>query len=174
MTTRPERPEPPLHGSEPEQLLGFLEYHRATVLWKTAGLDAEQLNRTHPPSTMTLGGMLKHLAYVEDYWFSYVFAGNDPALPFQNVDWKADPDWEWHSAAADRPQALRSLLAEIVAHCRAIVEGEELAAVSVRADRRTGEHFNLRWIVVHMIEEYSRHNGHADLIREAIDGQTGE
>jgi uncharacterized damage-inducible protein DinB len=168
------RTDPPLTGTETEQIFGFLDYQRATLVKKTAGLDAEQLNRTLPPSTMTLGGLLKHLALVEDYWFSYIFAGNDEARAFQGVDWDADPDWEWHSAASDRPVVLRSLLAEIVAHCRRVVEGEELSAPSVRADRRTGEHFTLRWIVLHMIEEYARHNGHADLIRESIDGQTGE
>jgi uncharacterized damage-inducible protein DinB len=169
-----ERVDPPQIGSEAEQLFAFLDFQRATLLRKTAGLDAEALARTHPPSTMTLGGMLKHLALVEDYWFSYVFAGNDAARPFADVDWDADPDWEWHSAAEDRPQALRSLLAEIVAHCRHVVEGEDLEATSVRPNRRTSERFTLRWVVLHMIEEYARHNGHADLIRESIDGQTGE
>ena len=169
-----DRVDPPQTGSEAEQLFAFLEYQRATLRKKTDGLGADGLNATLPPSTMTLGGMLKHLALVEDYWFSYIFAGNDVALPFQDVDWDTDPDWEWHSAGQDRPQALRSLLAEIVAHCRHIVEGEELDAPSVRPSRRTGERFSLRWVVLHMIEEYARHNGHADLIRESIDGQTGE
>ena len=169
-----ERVDPPQTGTEAELLFAFLEYHRATLVKKTAGLDADQLNATLPPSTMTLGGMLKHLALVEDHWFSYVFAGNDVALAFQDVDWDADPDWDWHSAAHDRPQVLRSLHAEIVEHCRHVVEGEELDALSVRPNRRTGERFSLRWVVLHMIEEYARHNGHADLLRESIDGQTGE
>jgi hypothetical protein len=168
------RTDPPLSGTEADVLFGFLEYQRATFVRKTDGLDAVQLAATLAPSTMTLAGMTKHLALVEDHWFSYMFAGNDEALPFQGVDWDADPDWEWHSAVSDRPARLRSLLAEIVAHCRHVVEGEELTALSVRAHRRTGEHFSLRWIVLHMIEEYARHNGHADLIRESIDGQTGE
>ena len=169
-----ERVDPPQTGSEAVQLFAFLDYQRATLTRKTAGLEAEGLNRTLPPSTMTLGGMLKHLALVEDYWFSYVFAGNDAARVFQDVDWDADPDWEWHSAVDDRPQVLRALLAEIVEHCRHVVEGEDLDALSVRPNRRTGERFTLRWVVLHMIEEYARHNGHADLIRESIDGQTGE
>jgi uncharacterized damage-inducible protein DinB len=123
---------------------------------------------------MTLGGLMKHLALVESDWFEDTFAGGSAMPPFDTVDWDADPDWDWHSAAQDRPQALRSLLAEIVAHARHVVEGEHLDALSVRPNRRTGERFSLRWVVLHMIEEYARHNGHADLIRESIDGQTGE
>ena len=169
-----ERVDPPQTGTEAEQAFGFLEYQRATLLKKTAGLGADGLNARLSPSTMTLGGMLKHLALVEDYWFSYMFAGNEVARPFQDVDWDADADWEWHSAADDRPQALRSLLAEVVAHSRHVVEGEHFDALSVRPNRRTGERFTLRWVVLHMIEEYARHNGHADLIRESLDGQTGE
>ena len=168
------RTDPPQTGTEIEQLFGFLEYQRATLMRKAAGLEADGLNATLAPSTMTLGGMLKHLAFVEDYWFSYVFAGNDVARAFADVDWADDPDWDWHSAADDRPAVLRSLLAEIVAHSRHVVEGEGLDALSVRPNRRTGEKFSLRWVLLHMIEEYARHNGHADLIRESIDGQRGE
>lgn len=169
-----DRVDPPQTGTEAEQVFAFLDYQRATLLRKTEGLDAAGLDTRLSPSTMTLGGMLKHLALVEDHWFSYVFAGNDVALAFQGVDWDADPDWEWHSAGQDRPQVLRSLLGEIVAHSRSIVEGEHLGALSVRPNRHTGERFSLRWVVLHMIEEYARHNGHADLIRESIDGRTGE
>jgi uncharacterized damage-inducible protein DinB len=168
------RVDPPLEGSEAEQLYAFLDYQRATLQRKAEGLDADQLAQVLRPSTMTLGGLLKHLALVEDYWFSYIFAGNEVALPFAGVDWDDDPDWEWHTAASDRPAVLRSLHQEVVAHCRSVVEGEPLDALSVRPHRRTGQHFTLRWIVLHMIEEYARHNGHADLIRESIDGSTGE
>ena len=168
------RVDPPQRGTEAELLYAFLDYQRATLGRKTSGLDAEQLARTLPPSTMTLAGMIKHLALVEDYWFSYVFAGNEDAPVFRDVDWDADPDWEWHSAIADEPAALRALHDGTVVHSRAVVAGEDLGAVSVRANRRTGEKFSLRWIVLHMIEEYARHNGHADLIRESIDGQRGE
>lgn len=168
------RVDPPLQGTEAELLHAFLDYQRATLDRKTAGLDAEQLARPLPPSTMTLAGMLKHLALVEDYWFSYVFAGNEAAPVFRDVDWKAEPDWDWTSALADEPAALRALHDGAVVHSRAVVAGEELTAESVRANRRTGEKFSLRWIVLHLIEEYARHNGHADLIRESIDGQRGE
>ena len=169
-----DRVDPPTVADERTQLMAFLDYHRATLLWKTEGLTAEQLAQTLPPSTMTLGGMLKHLALVEDNWFSVVLLGHEDDPYWAGVDWDADPDWEWHSAAQDRPQVLRSLLGEIVAHSRSIVEGEHLGALSVRPNRRTGQRFSLRWVVLHMIEEYARHNGHADLIRESIDGSVGE
>jgi uncharacterized damage-inducible protein DinB len=168
-----ERTDPPVVGSEPEQLFAFLDYHRATLLMKCDGLSSEQLNRTLPPSEMTLGGMLKHLALVEHSWFWERFAGHDEGEPWASVDWKADWDWDWHSAVDDRPDELRALLAENVARSREAVAGADLDAMSARSSR-LGEHFSLRWIVLHMIEEYARHNGHADLLRESIDGATGE
>ena len=168
------RQDPPLSGDEVSQLYAFLDYQRATLLMKTADLSAEQLAQAHPPSTMTLGGLLKHLALVEDYWFCDVFAGKEEAEIFQGVDWDTDPDWEWHSAAQDTPEQLRTLLEETMARSRSVVAGVDLDTRAVRPDRRTGEHGTLRWIVLHMIEEYARHNGHADLVRESVDGLTGE
>jgi uncharacterized damage-inducible protein DinB len=177
--TSTERVEPPLSGSESETLLAFLDYHRDTLRQKTEGLSAEQLRATLPPSTMTLGGMLKHLALVEDNWFSVVLMGNEDAEPWRGVDWDADRDWEWHSASEDSPEELRRLFDEACAASDRILAevlaGDGLDRPSVRESRREGEgRFSLRWIVVHMIEEYARHNGHADLIRESIDGATGE
>ena len=170
------RVDPLQSADEATTLRGFLDFHRQTLLLKTAGLDAEQLSRTLPPSTMTLGGLLKHLAYVEHNWFVEVLLGDDPAEPWASVDWAADDDWDWNSAAADSPDDLRMLLTDAVERSDAIVEslGVDLDRLSVRAGRRTGEPFSLRWILVHMIEEYARHNGHADLLRESIDGVTGE
>ena len=95
------RPEPPIAGDEIATLLGFLDYQRATLAWKCAGLDAAGLRVTVGASTITLGGLLKHLAYVEDYWFSQSLHGRAKQPPWDTVDWKADPDWEWHSAAED-------------------------------------------------------------------------
>ncbi|ACQ78596.1 protein of unknown function DUF664 [Beutenbergia cavernae DSM 12333] len=176
--TSPPRLDPPQHGPEAEILLGFLDFHRRTLQLKTDGLDAEQLNRTLAPSSMTLGGLLKHLAYVEDNWFSVVLLGNDDAEPWRDVDWGADRDWEWHSAALDDPEELRALHAAAVEASERIVAGvladDGLDRLSVRRSRSTDEPFSLRWILVHMIEEYCRHNGHADLIRESIDGAVGE
>jgi len=115
------RPEPPLAADETATLLGFLEYQRATLAWKCAGLDAAGLRATVAPSSMTLGGMLKHLAYVEDDWFSRWLHGRDRQPPWDTVDWKADPDWDWHSAAEDTPERLQTLWQGTVARSRSLV-----------------------------------------------------
>ncbi|TDC27046.1 DinB family protein [Streptomyces sp. 8K308] len=172
------RPEPPVAGDEVATLLGYLEFHRATLAWKCAGLDAAGLAATVGASTMTLGGLLKHLAYVEDHWFSRFLHDRDPVPPWDTVDWKADPDWDWHSAAKDSPEALRTLWEEAVDRSRrsvdeALAEGGGVDQLA-RSAWRDGRSPSLRWILTHMIEEYARHNGHADLLREAVDGATGE
>jgi uncharacterized damage-inducible protein DinB len=171
------RPEPPLTADETATLLGFLDYQRATLAWKCSGLDAAGLRATVGASSMTLGGMLKHLALVEDDWFSRWLDGREPAPPWDTVDWDADPDWDWHSAAEDTPEELLALWRDAVDRSRARV-AEALADGGLeRLPRRRwpdGRAPSLRWIVVHMIEEYARHNGHADLIRESVDGLTGE
>ncbi|MBB6627021.1 DinB family protein [Nocardioides sp. KIGAM211] len=168
------RSDPPLDADERATLLGFLDYHRQTLRQKTAGLDAAQLAATHAPSEITLGGMLKHLAFVEHWWFRCVFLGEEYAEPWASVDWRADADWDWHSAVDDTPEQLRAILDEAVADSDTIVAGAtDLGALSQRAGR-AGDRFSLRWILVHMVEEYARHNGHADLLREALDGTTGE
>ncbi len=111
-------------------------------------------------------------------WFAEVMLGEPLGPPFDTAPWNEDPDWEWHSAAADEPDELRALHAAAVERGRAItaelLRGDGLDALSHRRSRHNGEPFCLRWVLVHMIEEYARHNGHADLMREAIDGSTGE
>ena len=174
-----DRVDPPLRADELTTLRAFLDLHRDTLRWKTAGLTAEQLSTVHPPSTMTLGGLLKHLAYVESNWFTEVFEGGAALPPFDTADWAADRDWEWHSAAHDTPAQLHALFDEAVAASDRALDAalatHGLDGTSVRESRRPGEGaFSLRWILVHMIEEYARHNGHADLLREAVDGATGE
>jgi dienelactone hydrolase/uncharacterized damage-inducible protein DinB len=171
------RQHPPTAGDEAATLLGFLDYQRATFAWKCRGLDANGLNTTVGASTMTLGGMMKHLALVEDDWFSVVLHGNKPQPPWDTVDWKADRDWDWHSAADNTPDELFTIWNEAVERSRTMV-ADALAEGGM--DRpawlgwSNGLTPNLRWIVTHMIEEYARHNGHADLIREFVDGETGE
>ena len=171
------RPEPPDAAGETDTLIGFLEFQRATFAWKTAGLDAAGLAATVAVSTMTLGGMLKHLALVEDWWFSQWLRGNTPAAPWDTVDWDADADWDWHSAAGDTPDQLHAIWEENVGRSRqcvseALAEGD-MGQLAKRTNKDGGSP-SMRWIVTHMIEEYARHNGHADLIREFVDGQTGE
>lgn len=171
------RPEPPLNAGEAETLLGFLEFHRATLAWKTSGLGAEGLAATTAASNLTLGGLLKHLAYVEDHWFAYRFAGSEPAEPWRSAPWDDDPDWEFTSAATEDPEGLRTLWSEAVERSRAItaeaMADGDLGAVEQRSFGDGGQ-VNLRWILIHMVEEYCRHNGHADLLREAVDGLRGE
>lgn len=171
------RPEPPIAADETETLLGFLEYHRATSAWKCRGLDAEGLNTTVGVSTITLGGLLKHLAYVEHDWFSRILQNDPIQPPWDTVDWNADRDWDWHSAVDDTPEQVFALWETAVERSRRLVSdalaegGMDRLARTSWADGRAP---SLRWIVTHMIEEYARHNGHADLIREVVDGSTGE
>lgn len=171
------RPQAPLAGDETATLQGFLDYQRATLAWKTDGLDATGLQATVGASTMTLAGLLKHLAWVEEYWFTYRLLGRAPASPWIEVDWAADGDWEWHSAAEDSPEQLRALWRASVERSRARVD-EALADGGLETPSAVpwpdGGTPSLRWVLVHMVEEYARHNGHADLLREAVDGATGE
>ncbi len=173
------RPEPPLAAGEAATLNGFLDFQRATLAWRSRGLDDVRLRQPLAPTTMTLGGLLKHLAWVEDYWFTEVVGEQPMPEPWRSPDWKADPDWEWTSAAGDTGEQLRTLWAERVAAARDTVasrlrEGEDAALAHTYAAWGGQGRVSLRWVLTHMIEEYARHNGHADLLREAIDGQTGE
>jgi uncharacterized damage-inducible protein DinB len=171
------RPEPPIAAGELDTLLGFLDYQRATLAWKCRGLDSAGLSATVGVSTMTLGGLLKHMALVEEGWFVRSLHDRPRTAPFDTVDWSADPDWEWHSAASDSPEDLFALWNAAVERSRALVaEALPNGGLDQPAKRGwpDGTVPSLRWIVVHMIEEYARHNGHADLLRESIDGETGE
>jgi uncharacterized damage-inducible protein DinB len=167
-----ERTRPPAAADEATTLLAFLDYFRDTLRRQADGLDAEQLATRLPPSTLTLGALLKHLAHVERYWATYVFAGEAMTEPWASADWDADPDWEMTSAADDPPEELRRLFdAEVAAAdavYRRVLDEVGLDALAVRVRHR--KHFSLRWILVHLVEEYARHCGHADLIRESIDG----
>jgi uncharacterized damage-inducible protein DinB len=173
------RPEPPLERGEAATLVGFLDYQRATFEWKCRGLSDEQMRVALPPTSMTLGGMLKHLALVEDYWFTEVVAGEPSPEPWASADLDANPDWEWHSASDDTGGELRALWAETVDRSRTVVEAQlghgEAEGLAETHPAWGGQgRVSLRWVLVHMVEEYARHNGHADLIRESIDGETGE
>jgi uncharacterized damage-inducible protein DinB len=171
------RPEPPLAGDETETLRGFLDFHRATFAWKCAGLDAAGLNTSVASSSMTLGGMMKHLALVEESWFGDRLRNQDSRAPWNAIDWESDSDWEWRTAAEDSPEELRAQWSKSVAYANAMIDdalsegGVDQLAMRKWPDGRAP---SLRWIFCHMIEEYARHNGHADLIREAVDGETGE
>jgi hypothetical protein len=171
------RPGPPIAGDETATLLGSLERQRAILAWKCGGLDATGLTATVGASSMTLGGLLKHLALVEDEYVSVRLLGREPGPPWDRVDWDADPDWEWHSAAGDTPEQLMTLWQGAVSRSRSAV-AEALAGGGLeqlaRFTSSRGESPSLRRILIDLIEEYSRHVGHADLIRESVDGLTGE
>jgi uncharacterized damage-inducible protein DinB len=169
--------EPPVAGDELDTLLGELERVRRYLAWKCGNLDSAGLRATLRPSTVTLGGLLKHLALVEDDWFSVKLFGRDRHAPFDTVDWDADRDWEWHSAAQDSPEQLMSLWQDAVDRSRALVAeavadgGLDRLADFTWPDGRTP---SLRRLIIDAIEEYARHVGHADLIRESVDGLVGE
>jgi uncharacterized damage-inducible protein DinB len=167
------RPEPPLASDEIGTLLGYLDFQRATLQWKCAGVDAAGMGATTAASSMTLGGLLKHMALVEESWFSRSLHDRELQPLWADVDWKSDPDWEWRTGATDPPDQVRSLWEQAVTASRANVADALATGDLGQLAKRTwpdGRAPSLRWIVVHMIEEYARHNGHADLLREAFDG----
>ena len=173
------RIEPPRFGDEAATLLGYLDYQRCILAWKCRGLDADGMRATTAASTMTLGGLLMHMAYVEDHWSARVLwdQGKSSQPPWDTVDWQADVDWEWNQAHVRTP-------AELIATWRTSVDRsdrlfrqavEELGLGGQAQETwPDGEAPSVRWILAHLIEEYARHIGHADLLREAIDGVTGE
>lgn len=168
--------EPPVAGNEVDTLLGSLERQRATFIWKCGKLDAAGLRATLGPSTMTLGGLLKHVAAVEDHHFSVKLHGRTQNPPFDSMDWDGDPDWEWRTAAEDSPEDLEALWRDAVDRSRALV-AEALAAGGLDFAGHVwpdGRSPSLRRLLIDMIEEYARHTGHADLIRESVDGLVGE
>jgi hypothetical protein len=169
--------EPPSAGNEVDTLLGTLERLRRYLAWKCGGLDAAGTRATLGPSTMTLGGLLKHLALVEDDQFSVKLHGREGCAPWNTVDWDADPDWEWRTAADDSPAELMTLWKESVDRSRSLV-AEALADGGLDSPARftwpDGRTPNVRRLITDMIEEYGRHVGHADLIRESVDGLVGE
>jgi hypothetical protein len=132
------RPMPPQDAGEIATLLGFLDYQRATLEWKCRGLSDDQLRVALPPTSMTLGALLKHLAYVEDYWFTEVISGEPAPEPWASADTEAEPDWEWHSAVDDTGDDLRALWAERVARSRTVVRraSETPVEAVVRTRRR--------------------------------------
>jgi uncharacterized damage-inducible protein DinB len=168
------RTDPDVTGPELDRLCQFLDYHRETILMKADGLTREQLGQQLAPSSLTLAGLLNHLALVEDWWFGVRFLGEPEREPWASVDWDADPDWEFHTATEMEPDELRQRYRDACSRSREIVaRAADLDQLSVLA-RRDGRRWDLRWILLHMIEETARHVGHADLLREAIDGMTGE
>jgi uncharacterized damage-inducible protein DinB len=178
VSAAPERTHRPTRADEATTLRGFLGYQRDTLRMKCADLTQAQLAQQLPSSDLTLAGLMKHLAGVESDWLEERFAGRSLMPPFDAVDWDADPDWEWRTARDDTPEELRALFDEACRRSDAVLDeamaGRGMDAESVQTNPHDGDRpVTLRWIVLHLIEEYARHNGHADLLRQAVDGQTG-
>jgi len=170
MTT--DRARPPQNAGELEMLTGWLEHHRGILVWKCEDLTAEQLRqRAVPPSSLSLLGLVRHMAEVERGWFRAVFLGEDvPDL----YDRSADEDADFNDVdQADPAAAFDDFEKECAASRLVLAQAASLDELSKRPSERTGQPWSLRWIVTHMIEEYARHNGHADLLRERVDGRTG-
>jgi uncharacterized damage-inducible protein DinB len=169
-----ERIDPPLVADEPRALGTWLDYHRATLLWKLDGLDDEQLRRPMVPSGVSLLGLVKHLTAVEHGWFARGVARTGEPRLFQDPN---DPDADFHVREDETTEAI------VTGYLEACDRSREIAARAPSLDEtfertRLGQDdihsIDLRWVMIHMIEETARHNGHADIIRELIDGSTGE
>ncbi|TFC15292.1 DinB family protein [Cryobacterium algoritolerans] len=168
------RNDPETNCAESGMLAQYLDYQRETLLSKTDGLTREQLAQTHSPSTLTLAGLLYHLALVEESWMEVRFAGLPDREPWASADWDDDPDWEFRNAALLEPMQLRSRYREACDRSRAVVsKSTGLGQLSVKT-LSDGRNFSLRWVLLHLVEETARHAGHADFLREAIDGTVGE
>ncbi|MFD5463392.1 DinB family protein [Kitasatospora sp. NPDC127059] len=171
MTELTPRVDPPMAADEAAMLTAWLDFHRSTLALKCAGLTDDQLRlRSVPPSSLSLLGLVRHLTEVERYWFQGVLLGAEVGTGLYCTD--ADPDGDFDNVdTAD--------VAADLAAWRAEIEGARRASAGVPLDTvgkrlRQDREVTLRWILVHMIEEYARHNGHADLLRELVDGSTGE
>jgi Protein of unknown function (DUF664) len=168
--------EPSPTAREAEMLIFALDRSRAQFAWKTGGLEAGALTKAYPPSAMTLGGLVKHLAFVDD-WTAVRLAATPMPAPWTRVDWDAEPDWPWTSAAADAPEELYRMWREAGARCRAAVAAvlaEGGLDQQAKFDFPGNELPTARRLLVDLHDEYARHVGHADLLREATDGLVGE
>ncbi len=169
--------EPSITPDEVEMLLFALERSRAQFAWKVGGLDEAALRAPHPPSAMTIGGLVKHMAGVEERTMALAVTGRRPAPPWDSINPGEDPDFEWRTASEDSPEELYDLWRTAVERSRtataaALADGglDRLAALTFG----DGTPPNLRRMLVDLHDEYARHVGHADLFREAVDGLVGE
>ena len=170
MTPPDTRVEPPDTGDEHPMLEGFLDFHRQTLRWKCAGLTDEQLRlRAIESSSLSLLGLVRHLAEVERSWFVRRFTGRDVPWIYCTDD---DPDADFDNVDTADVQADWATFDRAVAESKEAAKGASLTAEFFHPRHR--KTYSLRWLYLHMIEEYARHNGHADLLRERIDGATGE
>jgi len=161
-----------MRGDEVDTAVITLERNRRTFAWKCADVGAEGLGLRLGASSVTLGGLLKHLAWVEELYFQDHLAGRQPMAPFDQLDLESDWEvWAWSTAAEDTPGTLRALWVETVHRSRDAL-AEALSHGGLK--QATHDGMSLRRLLADMIEEYARHTGHADLLREQVDGTTGE
>ncbi|MFL6109307.1 MAG: DinB family protein [Marmoricola sp.] len=170
--------EPPFNGTEAEAVFAHLDRQRITFRWKAADLDEGGLRATIPSSSVTLGGLLKHLALVEDLYFHRKILDEPMPEPWASVDWEVVGDgWDWRSAAGEPAADLYALYDAAAGRSRVLVErivargGLDAPSNATLPD---GTRANVRRVVLDVVEEYGRHTGHADILREAVDGRTGE
>lgn len=163
-----------VRATELDLLTEFLDTQREILLRKAAGLSRNDLARRHAPSTLSIGGLLAHAALNEDWWFNVRFAGREPNPPWSEADWDADPDWEMSYGLGLEPDDLRELYLAAAQRSRDVVASSGDPSAQSARPLKDGSLFALRWVMLHMIEETARHAGHADLIRESIDGEVGE
>lgn len=165
-----DRTEPPLVAGERETLTAFLDWHRRTFELKCSGVPADRLSeRAVPPSGLSLHGLMRHLAGVERWWFATQFAGQDLPMLYYTDD---DPDMDFERLDGDPAEALAVWRAECERSREIVARAASLEETGTR--RRDGRPISLRRILLHLIAEYARHNGHADLLRERIDGAIGQ
>jgi uncharacterized damage-inducible protein DinB len=165
-----ERRDPPEIAPEEETLPAFMDYQRASVFVKVRGLDREAATRRLVPSDTTILGVVKHLAYVEAWWFQDIFAGRAVEYPWTDED----PDADFRIEDDDTVESVMALYEAMTKESAAITSRAGLDDVSARVHPRRGTTFSLRWILLHMIEETARHLGHMDILREQTDGNVGD
>ena len=165
-----ERVDPPLSGDERATLVAFLDWHRDTLAWKCEGLSDDQLRlQASPPSTLSLLGLVRHMAEVERSWFQRTMMRRDVGLVYSD---ERDYQAAYDARGASVEEAFANWRAEIDKARTIEASISDLSTLGYRA--KSDDWISLRWVLAHMIEEYARHNGHADFLREAIDGATGE
>lgn len=164
-----QRPEPPLIAGEREMLRVFLDFHRSTLAMKREGLtDAQLRERSMPPSTLTLLGLVRHMAEVERTWFRRAISGEDiPLVWSDELDFQAAYD----ASHSTRSEAFRAWEAEVARSRQIEANADSLDVLGYQP--RWEKHVSLRFVMLHLIHEYARHNGHADFLREGVDGTVG-
>jgi uncharacterized damage-inducible protein DinB len=165
--------EPSRSGDERHTVVTFLDFFRSVLLRKGAGLSHTELHTALPMSTLTIGGLLRHMTFVEEYWFRFVLLGEEYSEPWASAPWQEQPDWEFDTAPDCSPVELATQFEAAVDRSRSALAARP-GLDTVAARQSWGQDTTVRWILVHMIEEYARHCGHADLIRQSLDGATGD